>query len=218
MSIQLVSIIGHFAFFLTALSFVVKDIITLRVLAIFSSLAAILYNYFHPMGSPDLIPLYWCILFALINFGRLFQIYFEKSKVTLSEIELEMLDTSFSNFNKVELAKLIRSGQWETVKAGSTLTTEDETPNKLYFIQNGRVAINQNKKEIAEISDGTFIGEMSFINKGNASATTITQTATRLISWDRTALEQLLSRNPTLGILLRHSISIDLTEKIKRKE
>ena len=49
MSIQLVSIIGHFAFFLTALSFVVKDIITLRILAIFSSLAAILYNYFHPM-------------------------------------------------------------------------------------------------------------------------------------------------------------------------
>ena len=32
------------------------------------------------------------------------------------------------------------------------------------------------------------------------------------------ALEQLLSRNPTLGILLRHSISIDLTEKIKHKE
>ena len=38
---------------------------------------------------------------------------------------------------------------------------------------------------------------------------------TQLITWDRLSLERLLSRNPTLSILLKHSISVDLTKKIK---
>ena len=44
MSIHLVSFVGHLAFFLTAISFIVKDIVALRILAIFSSFAAILYK------------------------------------------------------------------------------------------------------------------------------------------------------------------------------
>lgn len=215
MSTHLVSIVGHLAFFLTALSFALKDIVALRILAIISSCGAIIYNYFHPMGSPDWLPLSWCLVFALINIWRVYQMYAEQSKVSLSDIELEMLDTSFSNFNRVEFAKLIRSGQWETADINTTLTAQNEVPNKLYFIQNGTVAVIRDSKEIARTSDGTFIGEMSFVSNGNASATTITRTQTQLITWDRLSLERLLSRNPTLSILLKHSISVDLTKKIK---
>ncbi|MBA4740911.1 MAG: cyclic nucleotide-binding domain-containing protein [Burkholderiales bacterium] len=215
MSIHLVSFVGHLAFFLTAISFVVKDIVALRILAIFSSVAAIFYNYFHPMGSPDWIPLSWCIIFALINVWRVCQIYTEKYQVSLSSIELEMLDTSFSNFNPVEFAKLMRASHWESVDASTTLTKENEVPEKLYFVQNGSILVTRDAKEIARISDGTFIGEMSFINDSRASATTTTLTSTKLVAWDRLALDQLLSRNPTLSILLKHSISVDLTKKIK---
>ncbi|MDC1312236.1 cyclic nucleotide-binding domain-containing protein [Burkholderiales bacterium] len=215
MSIHLVSFVGHLAFFLTAISFVVKDIVALRILAIFSSFAAILYNYFHPMGSPDWLPLSWCFVFALINIWRVLQIYTEKYKVSLSDTELEMLDTSFSNFNPVEFAKLMRSSHWESVDINTTLTKENEVPHKLYFVQNGSVSVTRGNKEITRTSDGTFIGEMSFINNSSASATTTTLTPTRLVAWDRLILNQLLSRNPTLSILLKHSISVDLTKKIK---
>jgi CRP-like cAMP-binding protein len=146
-----------------------------------------------------------------------YQMYTEQSKVSLSDIELEMLDTSFSNFNRVEFAKLMRSGQWGTADINTTLTAQNEVPSKLYFIQNGTVAIIRDSKEIARMSDGTFIGEMSFISNGSASATTITRTQTQLITWDRPSLERLLSRNPTLSILLKHSISVDLTKKIKEQ-
>ncbi len=217
MSLSLVSIVGHLAFFLTALSFAVKDIVALRILAIFSSCGAIIYNYFHPMGSPDWLPLSWCIVFALINVWRVYQMYTEQSKISLSDIELEMLDTSFSNFNRVEFAKLMRSGQWETVDKNITLTTQNEVPKKLYFIQNGTVSIMKNTHEIAKISDGNFIGEMSLVNNSSASATTITRTRTQVITWDRQSLEKLLTRNPTLSILLKHSISVDLTKKIKNQ-
>ena len=143
--------------------------------------------------------------------------YTEQSKISLSDIELEMLDTSFSNFNRVEFAKLMRSGQWETVDKNITLTTQNEVPKKLYFIQNGTVSIMKNTHEIAKISDGNFIGEMSLVNNGSASATTITRTRTQVITWDRQSLEKLLTRNPTLSILLKHSISVDLTKKIKNQ-
>ncbi len=214
MSIHLVSFVGHLAFFLTAISFVVKDIVALRILAIFSSFAAILYNYFHPMGSPDWLPLSWCFVFALINIWRVCQFYTEKYKVSLSDIELEMLDTSFSNFNPVEFAKLMRASHWENVGINTTLTTEKEIPQKLYFVQNGSILVTRDNKEIARTSDGTFIGEMSFINNSYASATTTTLTPTKLVVWDRLALNKLLSRNPTLSILLKHSVSVDLTKKI----
>jgi hypothetical protein len=209
--------VGHLAFFLTAISFVVKDIVTLRILAILSSFAAILYNYFHPMGSPDWLPLSWCFVFALINIWRVLQFYTEKYKVSLSEVELEMLDTSFSNFNPGEFAKLMRACHWESVDINTTLTTEKEVPQKLYFVQNGSISVTRDSKEIARTSDGTFIGEMSFINDTHASATTTTLTPTKLVVWDRQALNKLLLRNPTLSILLKHSISIDLTKKITGK-
>ena len=121
----------------------------------------------------------------------------------MSEVELEMLDTSFSNFNPVEFAKLMRASHWESVDINTTLTTEKEVPQKLYFVQNGSISVTRDSKEIARTSDGTFIGEMSFINDTHASATTTTLTPTNLVVWDRQALNKLLLRNPTLSILLK---------------
>ena len=216
MSPTLVSIVGHVAFLLTAISFFVKDIIMLRALAIFSAIAALLYNYFHPMGSPDWIPLGWVFIFAIINVWRLYQLYVEKVNIYFSETEEEMLATSFYNFNRVEFAKLLRAGTWKTVAPNTKLTVEHEVPTSLYFIQNGIVSVEKEGENPIQASDGTFIGEMSFINKNPATATVVvTHTLTTFV-WNRESLERLISRNPTLNALLKQTISIDLTRKINR--
>ena len=50
MDISYIWVIGHLAFFLTAVSFLLKDIILLRGIAVVSSIVGISYNYFSVSG------------------------------------------------------------------------------------------------------------------------------------------------------------------------
>ncbi|MEL0030327.1 MAG: cyclic nucleotide-binding domain-containing protein [Betaproteobacteria bacterium] len=213
---HIVALVGHAAFFLTAVSFMVKDLLMLRLLAIVSSIAAIFYNYFHPMGSPDWIPLSWVILFAAINAWRIFQIYTESMNINLSDIEREIHASSFNHFSPIQFHKLVKSGQWQQLQNGDVLTVEGETPERLFFIQNGIVDVQRDNKPLTSVSDGAFIGEMSFSSGDTANATTTCATDTCVLSWERTSFQKLLGRNPTLNVLLQQAITADLSKKLSQ--
>ena len=213
---HIVALVGHAAFFLTAVSFMVKDLLMLRLLAIVSSIAAIFYNYFHPMGSPDWIPLSWVILFAAINAWRIFQIYTESMNINLSDIEREIHASSFNHFSPIQFHKLVKSGQWQQLQNGDVLTVEGETPERLFFIQNGIVDVERDNKPLTSVSDGAFIGEMSFSSGDKANATTTCATDACVLSWERTGFQKLLGRNPTLNVLLQRAITEDLSKKLSQ--
>ena len=60
------SISGHLAFGLIAFSFLVKDILWLRVMSILASLFSIFYNYTIP-AEPMWLAINWNIVFVLVN-------------------------------------------------------------------------------------------------------------------------------------------------------
>ena len=94
-------VIGHLAFLLTAVSFLLKDIILLRTTAVVSSIVGIGYNYFSVSG-PNWLPIFWLSIFAIINAIRIIGILREKLSINFSEEEKELYETVFSNFNAVE--------------------------------------------------------------------------------------------------------------------
>ena len=61
---------GHASFALIALSFLVKDILWLRVLSVAASVAGIAYNYFGP-ATPLWLVIYWNIFFLVINLTQI---------------------------------------------------------------------------------------------------------------------------------------------------
>ena len=69
--------------------------------------------------------------------------------------------------------------------------------------------------EVAELTDGQFIGEMSFLTGESASATVKAVERTRYVAWLKKDLKLFLERNPNLSPSLQTIIGTDLVTKLK---
>ena len=66
MDMNIAVIAGHLAFGLIAFSFLVKDILWLRIVSIIASLFSVFYNYVIPV-EPMWIPIGWNFVFCILN-------------------------------------------------------------------------------------------------------------------------------------------------------
>ena len=84
MTFTLLDLVGHTSFLLTALSFYVRDMVLLRILAIGSGVVGVGYNYFLPAG-PLWLVIFWLTVFVLINLTRIVGIVFERREVSFTD-------------------------------------------------------------------------------------------------------------------------------------
>src|SRR6266446_1672090 len=207
---------GHLASILTMAAYLLKDILWLRSLTILSCFAGIAFNFFVP-ATPLWTVIYWNILFAIINIVQVAIIIKQRSGVHFSEEEKELHDTLFKNFAPFEFMKLMRVGKWLEAKQGQILATEERPIDSIMLIYNGLVGVEANGKEVATLKDGNFIGEMSFITGGAASATVKALLPTRYIAWPKDAISQLLNRNPSMRFAMQAMLSTDLSKKLMHR-
>lgn len=204
---------GHIASLLTVAAYILKDILWLRLLTILSCFAGIAFNYFVP-ATPLWTVIYWNVLFAIINIVQVAIIVKERSGVHFTEEEKELHETLFKNFAPFEFMKLMRIGKWLEAKQGQLLATEQQPIDSVMLIYNGLVAVETNGKEVAKLKDGNFIGEVTFMTGGAATATVRALQPTRYIAWPKEAIKQLLNRNPSMRFAMQALLSTDLSKKL----
>src|SRR6185295_16853361 len=207
---------GHIASLLTVAAYILKDILWLRFLTILYCFAGIDFNYFVP-ATPLWTVVYWNVLFAIINIVQIAIIIKERAGVHFSEEEKELHDTLFKNFAPFEFMKLMRIGKWLEAKPGDVLATEQKQLDAVMLIYNGLVGVEQDGKEVAKLKDGNFIGEVSFITEGMATATVRALMPTRYIAWPKTSIKALLARNPSMRFAMQALLSTDLSKKLMRR-
>ena len=207
---------GHLASILTMAAYLLKDILWLRLLTILSCFAGIAFNYFVP-ATPLWSVIYWNMLFATINIAQIAIIIRERTGIHFTEEEKELHDTLFKNFAPFEFMKLMRIAKWLEAKQGEVLAVEKETLNAVMLIYNGLVGVEANGKEVARLKDGNFIGEVSFITGGAATATVRALQPTRYIAWPKAAISQLLNRNPSMRFAMQSMLSTDLSKKLMHR-
>ncbi len=213
MTLSLLDLVGHLSFLLTAMSFYVRDMMLLRVLAIASGLVGIAYNYYLPVG-PLWLVIFWLAVFVTINMTRIVGIVLERREVAFTEEEAELYETQFKNFSPVEFMKLLRIGEWCDAEPGEILATEGEKLRRLKLLFNGEVSIRRADEEIGTARDGAMIGEMSFLKGGSANATVTATTPCRYLAWSGEELKKMLQRNPGMDLAMRHVFSMDLLRKL----
>lgn len=207
---------GHLASILTMAAYLLKDILWLRLLTILSCFAGIAFNYFVP-ATPLWSVIYWNMLFAAINIVQIAIIIRERTGIHFTEEEKELHDTLFKNFAPFEFMKLMRVAKWMEAKPGDVLAVEAQPINAVMLIYNGLASVEAHGREVAQLRDGNFIGEVSFIAGGAATATVRALQPTRYIAWPKQAINQLLKRNPSMRIAMQGLLSTDLTKKLMRR-
>lgn len=207
---------GHLASVLTMVAYLLKDILWLRFLTILSCFAGMAFNYFVP-ATPLWTVIYWNVLFAVINIVQIAIIIKERSGVRFSEEEKELHETLFKNFAPFEFMKLMRIGQWMKAKPGQVMAVENQPIESVMLIYNGIVGVEKDGKEVARLKDGNFIGELTFITGGAATATVKALQSTRYIAWPKEAMRQLLNRNPSMRFAMQSLLSTDLSKKLMHR-
>lgn len=210
---NIATLAGHLAFGLIGFSFLVKDIFWLRMVSIAASLFSVFYNYTIPT-EPMWLAINWNFIFIAVNAYHIGVILYEKRAVKMDSKNEELYQTLFSEMTPVEYLKVSRAAKWETVKSGERLITQGMPVPDLYLIYNGTVDVLVDNDPIAQLKDGEFVGEMSFLTEKVATATCKVKYDTICLVWKQREFKELLKRNPSLYFTIQSVLSAQVSDKL----
>ena len=214
---NLANIAGHLAFGLIAFSFLVKDILWLRVVSILASLFSVFYNYVIP-ANPMWLAINWNIVFVLVNLYHIAVIIYEKRPIKMAPKDKELYETLFKDLSPVEYLKISKVAEWKSFKSGETIIRQNHLVTDLILIYNGTVDVVVGTKKVAELKDGQFVGEMSFLTEKSATATCIVKHDTECLVWKQPEFKELLKRNTSLYYTIQSLLSNQLVSYSNKGE
>ena len=122
----------------------------------------------------------------------------------------ELYETLFRDLSPVEYLKVTKIANWKTFKSGETIIRQEHLVTDLILIYNGTVDVVVGKKKVAELKDGQFVGEMSFLTEKSATADCVIKHDTECLMWKQPEFKDLLKRNPSLYYTIQGLLSNQL--------
>ena len=213
LTMNIATVAGHLAFGLIAFSFLVKDILYLRVVSVVASLFSVMYNYFIPI-EPMWLPIGWNLVFVSLNLYHIAVIFYEKRPIKMNPKDKELYEALFKDLSPVEYLKVTKIAKWKKFKGGHHLIKSDKQVKRLILIYNGTVDIAVKGKKVAELKDGQFVGEMSFLTERPATADCIVKYDTECLVWSQHEFKSLLKRNPSLYFSIQSLLSAQVSDAL----
>lgn len=201
----------HAALICYVLGFLIRDEVGLRVLIIIGSVFYILYYMYAP-NTPLWDAIFASAVICLVNVGMVTVILRERSTIGMDRETLALYD-AFSTLNPGQFRRIMRLAEWHTADQPLTLTRQGEAPIHLYYLFQGTPTLIRDGREV-EVAGRKFIGEVSFLLEGPASATIRVPPGARYVAWDRSALFSLMERRPGISNALRALFNMDLARKL----
>ena len=204
------SIIQHLGYLVTFLAISIKDVLWLRVVLAIAQILAGLYQWIE--GRIDIV--LWNMVFTLINFYHIFQIFDERKPIKIPENILDLYNGIFHNFSTKEFIDFWSLGE-EVCKKNEQIIKQGQKQRHLLLILSGKVQVKKNNKLINILQRGDFVAEMSLISNETASADIFVKENVEFIIWDQARLRYFEKINKDLWIKLHNILSKDLIKKIK---
>ncbi len=201
----------QFALLFYVLGLLARNELVLRGLLLTGTMFYILYYYF----IAD-TPLWDAILtsgvIGLANFIMIVVIMHEKSTIGMSP-EMTALYQSFPTLNPGQFRKIMRDADWVTAPEDSKICTHGVQPDYLYLVSDGGVKLHRDGQDVT-IGSGNFIGEISFLLNGPATADVVVPAGTVYVRWNRTKLTQLMKKSDRLSNAISALFINDIARKL----
>jgi hypothetical protein len=209
-----VLIIYTLANLLYCAGFAVRDILWLRILMLVGGLCEIPYFLFQ--DEPLVNAVGWTSLFVAINGVNLVLLVKERRPIDLSDELQRLRALVFRSLTPRELQRLSDLAEWKTAKPGTKLVVHGELLDRLLLIYTGRCEVQQDGDTVAQLRDGQFIGEMSYVRRSVANGDVVVsgEQPTRYLEWDRAELDTFLAKYPDLASVLFVVLGTDLADKL----
>jgi hypothetical protein len=204
---------GNVCYIILAISYAVSNIYWLRSLAMVALAMEMVY-FFFGAERPLWVGIGWNVVFIGTNAIQLALLTRERLRVRFSDQERLLHGGLFRELSPVDFNRLLKVGKWRDVAEGTLLAREDAPIDDVSVIVAGAAKVEVGGKLVALLQPGAFIGEMSFLTKGNASADVTTATPSRLFSIGKSQLEALFASNAGIQTAIHRLIGQDLARKL----
>lgn len=202
----------HAANVLYLLSYLVKDILWLRLLTVVAGLLLMTWAFLQP--QPLWASIAWNALFLAINLYQSWLLILERRPVRLSERETLLYRLAFRALTPREFVKLLAIGRWEEAKPDACIVQRAHALDRLMVIASGRTAVRLGER-VVELGEGRFVGEMSFITGDAPTADVVAVDAVRYVSWPKKELNAFLADHPALRAAWQAVLGADLVSKLR---
>ena len=203
----------HVANVLYLLSYLVRDILWLRVLTVIAASCLIPFFYFRP--EPLLIPIYWNLLFTALNIFWIVRLVLERRPVHLTGNDLRLYQLVFRCLTPREMLQLLRLGDWKEAATEELFIAQGDDLRRLMVICAGRARVVKDGKTVEELGPGQFIGGIPFITEDSAPANVVAMEHTWYMSWPKPVLKKFLEQKPDLHTALQLTLGFDLTQRLQ---
>jgi CRP/FNR family transcriptional regulator, cyclic AMP receptor protein len=131
---------------------------------------------------------------------------------TLKSLETNILRSVnlFAACSDKELAKITRRADQVTVVAGTELFAQGSFGAETYVILSGAVKVEVNGVQVAELTEGSLVGEFATLDHHPRSATVTATTNTTLLVFGVNAFNQMLAEVPSVNRRLLADLALRL--------
>lgn len=201
---------------LIVVSYLFSNVLILRGLTVFSMLGYIIGGLIAGYNAPGMKALiFFSALAMFINIYKCIVLIIERHPILLPDHLKQIYKDNFSVMTPREFYKIFTFSHIEQYKQSDILARQDEPINELCLILKGKIRILKNNQIKTTLFPGFFIGEMSFMTGGFATATVeVAEDHTECAVWDKEKLTALLDSEPDLSLKLRQALALNLVKKL----
>ncbi|MAA78944.1 MAG: hypothetical protein CL916_06760 [Deltaproteobacteria bacterium] len=190
----------HGANILILCSFLVRDILALRLLSIGAGILFCTYFFAHDMIEP----IVWNTLFSIVNVVQIGRMWMQRRKIPLTDEERFLYEGYFSSLHAFDIRALCKEAHVHRIKNKDSITLSG-----LGVIFDGDLRI-----EDEVISKGSFVGVRSFLERKDISMEGIVDQDVICIQWSMSSLRTWADHDPNRNNLLLRALSNDLLSKV----
>ena len=149
-----------------------------------------------------------------INVFQVIRLLIERRPVPIAKELRDIYRSVFSDLNTREFLYFWSMGKYIAVDSGF-LCRRDTVQDELLLVLEGKVQVTKKGIQVAELSRGDFIAEMSFMTGEPATADVTCNDNVRLIAWSQRKIHNLEHLNSQLLMKIQVILGKDMSRKIE---
>jgi hypothetical protein len=211
-------LLGNLSFGLTAASWMLRNVLWLRITAIMATAIGIWFNYIIPTG-PLWQVIYWLSLFQVINVVQIVMLVRGMSEVPLSNREKAILVAAWPQMHSRDFRSMMQQGETKNMAAGDVLLNVGDHTDALWLVVDGDLVEDRDDGHHYRLGVGATIGGATLTADdnlgGSPSKVSAGERGVAMVRWTYPILNNLVEKQPRMGAPLYKGITRGMIVKYR---
>ncbi len=152
------------------------------------------------------------------NIVRIIDLNFQDQKIGVAIINLLRALPIFEGLGDGELRKVARLFTQKLYRPGEKVFNKGDSGKEAFIVMRGQIDIclEESTPAIASVGNGQIFGELAFLDGSARGAYAIANQPSIILVIQRSAFNDVVQREPHLGMVVMRNIAMDLSNKLRR--